>query len=246
MRSDESLQPREAEHLPPRVVSLYQPIAVEEDALSRLQRYLLLLVAHVGHQAQRHPPGPESANTVGVAHIRWVVSGIGVVQPTTPAIQEGGQTGNEHIGRNIPVKNIVDLFEYLPRRRRAHTVGRTQHRAGDRHHDGSRHTLAANVPYNQSQTTIRQIEEVVEVAAHLTGRLVVDRDLMPFELGQRLWQKGVLDQASDPQLLFDTLPLLGLLLLLGHGALELLGTLCNPPFEVLVEVPDLFFFLFHL
>jgi hypothetical protein len=61
---------------------------------------------------------------------------------------------------------------------------------------------------------------------------------MSLELGHRSRQEGLLDQARNLQLLFDALPLLSLLLLLGHGALELLGTLCNPSFEVLVELPD--------
>src|SRR5215216_5018101 len=66
------------------------------------------------------------------------------------------------------------------------------------------------------------------------------------ELGCRFRQEGVLDHAGDPQFLFDALPLLGLLLLLGHGALELLGTLCNPLFEVPIELPDLFFYPLEL
>src|SRR5919107_1408372 len=104
--------------------------------------------------------------------------------------------------------------------------------------------LPLTSPHEQPQAAIRQPKKVVEVAANLTRRLVVDRDLMPFELGQRLWQKGVLDQARDPHFLFAALSFLGHLLLLGHGTLELLGTLCNPLFEILVELPDLFFFLF--
>jgi hypothetical protein len=37
-----------------------------------------------------------------------------------------------------------------------------------------------------------------------------------------------------------------LLLLLDHGPLELLGTLCNPLFKVPVELPDLFFYALAL
>jgi hypothetical protein len=42
-------KPREAEHLAFRVVGLYQPVAVEQDALASIDHYLLLLVAHPWH-----------------------------------------------------------------------------------------------------------------------------------------------------------------------------------------------------
>jgi hypothetical protein len=139
------------------------------------------------------------------------------------------------------VKNVVNLLQYLSWRWRAQTVGGVQHRAGDRHHDGSRYTLAANVSNDKPQTTVFDFEEVVEVSAHLAGRLGVGRHVVAWKPGQRFRQESLLDQACDPELLFDTLSFLSLLLLLGHGTLELLGTLCNPLFEVLVEPPDLFF-----
>src|SRR5215210_9012805 len=55
---DKPLHSWNTKHLTARVVSLDQPIAIEEDAISRLERDLLLLVAHVGHQAQRHAGSP--------------------------------------------------------------------------------------------------------------------------------------------------------------------------------------------
>src|SRR5215208_5716536 len=189
----------------------------------------------------RGMPVARSSLTVGVAQVRQIVAGIGVLQSTNPAIQDGGQAGDKHVGGNIRVKNVVDLFQYLSWRWRAQTVGGVQHRAGDRHHDGSRNTLAANVPNDKPQTTVFEFEEVVEVSTDLAGRLVVGRHVVAWNPGQRFRQESLLDQASNLQLLFDALPLLSLLLLLGHGSLELLGTLCNPLFEVRVELPDLFF-----
>jgi hypothetical protein len=52
--TNKSLQSWGTKHLASRVVSLNQPIAVEEHALSGLQRDFLLFIAHAGHQTQRH------------------------------------------------------------------------------------------------------------------------------------------------------------------------------------------------
>jgi hypothetical protein len=65
------------------------------------------------------------------------------------------------------------------------------------------------------------LKEVVEVAAHLAGGLIVGRHVVAWKPGQRLGQEGLLDQASNPQLLFDALPFLSLLLLFGHSVLQL-------------------------
>src|SRR5215210_825342 len=172
------------------------------------------------------------------------MSGIGVLQPPSPAIQKGGQAGNVHVGRDILVESVIDVFQYLPWR--AQPVGGLQHRAGDRHHEGRRHSLAANISHDQPQPAVRQLQEIVEVAADLARGLVVGRYLVVGKPWQRFRQEGLLDQAGNVQLLFEALPLLGLLLLPGHGALELLGTLYNPIFEVLVELPDLFFYPLEL
>src|SRR5215218_366704 len=143
------LQSWSTKHLTPWVVSLDQSIAVEEDTLSRLQCDLLLFVAHVGHQTQRHPRSTEFAHTVGMPQVRQVVSGIGVLQPTSPAIQEGGQTGNEHAGRDLRVKNVVDPFEYLARRVRGLGAS-SQRAAGCGHQQGCWHAMAGGVPHDQS------------------------------------------------------------------------------------------------
>src|ERR687889_2012934 len=54
---DERPKPREAEHLTLGVVCLYQPVAVEEDALPNIEFDLLLFVAHPRHESQGHTPG---------------------------------------------------------------------------------------------------------------------------------------------------------------------------------------------
>jgi hypothetical protein len=58
MVGDESTKPWEAEHLTVRVVGLYQPVGVEQDAFASIEFDPLLLVAHAGHKSQGYPPGP--------------------------------------------------------------------------------------------------------------------------------------------------------------------------------------------
>src|SRR5215216_632075 len=90
MRSDESLQPREAEHLTLGVVSLDQAIAVEKDAVALLQHSLLLLVEHAGHKPKGHPPSPKLRGVAGsplvtqvVAITRAAGTPLSVTSPTT-------------------------------------------------------------------------------------------------------------------------------------------------------------------
>src|SRR5215213_4447034 len=88
--------------------------------------------------------------------------------------------------------------------------------------------------------------EVIEISSYLPSGPVVGRELPALEGWHLLRQRGSLNTSGHPKVLFYALPLLGLLLLLGHGDFKLLGTLCDPVFEILVEPPDLFFFLFDL
>jgi hypothetical protein len=55
MLSNKRLQPREAEHLALGVVSLYQPVAVEESTLANIEQDLLLLVTHPRHETEGQP-----------------------------------------------------------------------------------------------------------------------------------------------------------------------------------------------
>src|ERR671910_1291868 len=52
MLADKRSQPRETEHLAFGVVSLYQPVAVEQCCLASLEDDLHLLVADAGHESQ--------------------------------------------------------------------------------------------------------------------------------------------------------------------------------------------------
>src|SRR5215208_885129 len=113
MRRDESLQPREAEHLPLGVVSLYQTVAVEEDAVALLQHSLLLLVEHAGHKPKGHPSRPKLRGVAGshlVTQVGKVVTGVGVAQLTAAGIQNGVEARDEHVGRDVAHDHVV----YLP------------------------------------------------------------------------------------------------------------------------------------
>src|SRR5215218_5237837 len=81
-----------------------------------------------------------------------------------------------------------------------------------------------------------ELQEVVEVAAYLAGWLVVCRYIPAAELGHRLGQQGLLDQARDPELLLNALALLGLLLLLADELGDLHRRCCLGG-QVVEELP---------
>ena len=81
----------------------------------------------------------------------------------------GGMSADQH---------FVDPLEDLPRRVEA-LGGGAQHGAGRRHHYRGGHALVGHVTDDEPQAAVLQLEEVVEVAAHLAGRLVVGRHVVP-------------------------------------------------------------------
>src|SRR5215211_5854881 len=98
MLGDESTKPREAEHISFGAVRLYQAVAVEEGCLACLQEGLLLLIAHPGHEAQRHPSGPELLAVATTPHIGQVMACVGVSQGTALGLQDGVEARYEHVG----------------------------------------------------------------------------------------------------------------------------------------------------
>src|ERR687894_792271 len=119
MLGDERSQPREAEHLACcRVVSLYQPVAVEENALATIEYYLLLLVAHPRHKPKGHPSGPQflCIATTTAAHIGQVVACVGVGEAPTPRVEDGVEAGDKHVGWYVGDQRVVDPSQYIPRR----------------------------------------------------------------------------------------------------------------------------------
>ncbi len=96
-------------------MGLYQPIAVEEHAISGREGFLPLLVVHPRHKPQGHTPGPEFGRQAFVPAARKVVTGVGVSQPTLLRIEDSVEAGNEHVGRNVGKEDFVGLLQRPPR-----------------------------------------------------------------------------------------------------------------------------------
>src|SRR5690242_4670658 len=86
--AEQGLEVMRAEHFSVGVVGLYQAVAVEKDAFSRLQAGFVFLVAHAGHQAKRHAGGAQFRDTSAGLSIGQVVSRVGVVQPPAERIED--------------------------------------------------------------------------------------------------------------------------------------------------------------
>src|ERR671917_334358 len=113
MLADECTQPRETKHLTLRLVSFYQPVAVEEGCFADVQSGLLLLITHPRHEAQGHPPGPEFIGvTVTAVEVGQVVACVGVPQATALGLKDGVETGDEHVGRDTDSQSLVHSLEY--------------------------------------------------------------------------------------------------------------------------------------
>ena len=66
-------------------------------------------------------------------------------------------------------------------------------------------TLVRHVTHHEAEVAVVELQEVVEVAAHLASWLVVSRKLVAWQVGHMFGQEGLLDQARDPELLLDAL-----------------------------------------
>src|SRR5918995_5206201 len=207
-------------HLTLRVVSLDQPVAVEEDARSRVQRDLLLFVAHGWHQTQRHTGRPQFGCHAFLVAIRQVLSGVGIAEATALGVEDAAKAGHEHVGRHVGQEHLINLRQYTPWFGTPPLGDGTKDALRIGHHQRRRYTVAGDVSYDQSQATVFELEEVVEVSSYLPSRLVVSGHVVAWELGQRFRQEGLLDKASNAQLLLDALPLLGLPLLLSYVVLD--------------------------
>src|ERR687897_2108726 len=113
MLGDERPKPGKAEHLSFRVVSLYKPVAVEEDALTSIEHYLVLLVAHVRHKPQGHPSSPQLLGGAVTVYVGRVVARVGVSQATALGVEYGVEAGDEHVSRYAGDECLVDPLEHL-------------------------------------------------------------------------------------------------------------------------------------
>src|ERR687895_287130 len=112
---------------------------------------------------------------------------VGVAQGGALWLEDGVEAGDEHVLGYASIQRLVDLREYLSRRGGVQgSSGELQHAAGGGHHKRCWHSLARCVPHHESQSTLREEVEVVEVSSYLPGWLVVVGYLPALELGQVL------------------------------------------------------------
>ena len=106
-------QPRETKHLTLGVVSLYQPVAVEQDAVTLSQRDLSLLVAHPWHKPQRHSSCLQLLAIATMRQVRQIVACVSVSQASAVGVEDGVEAGGEHVGGDASQQRLVDLLKYL-------------------------------------------------------------------------------------------------------------------------------------
>src|SRR5215216_343781 len=121
-----------------------------------------------------------------------IMASVGVPQSTAMWVEDGVEAGDEHVGRDVCTEDLVGFHQRLPRRRASLGNG-AKDALGVGHQHGCRYPLAGDVADDETQVAIRQLEEVVEVAAHLTSGLIVFGDLPAVELRYGLRKQGLLD-----------------------------------------------------
>src|ERR671910_1626176 len=181
--TNKSLHSWGTKHLTPRVVSLDQPIAVEEHAIARREGPLLLLVAHARHETQGYSPRPEFARYAFVPAAREVVPSVGVSHPALRWVEDSVEAGDEHVGRKVCTEDFVGLLQHLTRGETCSLGDGAKHALGAGHYQSRRYPFAGGVTYDEAHTAVVQVQEVVEVAAYLSCRPVVVGYPPPLELG---------------------------------------------------------------
>src|SRR5918995_7277366 len=202
------MQAREAEHLVVGVMCLYQPVAVEQDALASLQGDLVLLIAHRRHKSQRHPPSPQFLGSATMPQVGQIVPSVGVGKMAALGVEDAIEAGDKRARGYVRDQRFVDPRQNLPRGLQSLNDG-PKHAASRCHHQRRRHTMTGGVSYHQSQSSVRELQEVVEVSTDLPGWSVVGSYLPAIEFGCRLGQELLLDLAGDLQFVLDALSLLG-------------------------------------
>src|SRR5829696_7288591 len=97
---------------------LYQSIAVEEGAIADLQRCLLLLIGHAGHEPQRHPPRPQLLGLAIMSPAREALSGVGVEKASALGVEDAVEAGAERARGYLRDQRLVNPCQNLPRRLR--------------------------------------------------------------------------------------------------------------------------------
>src|SRR5215208_3295606 len=158
---------------------------------------------------------------------------VGVAQASPLGVEDGVEAGHEHVEGDANQQRLINPLKYLTRRGGVQSLrGELQHATGGRHHQRCGYPLARCVPHYDSQPTLRERVEVVEVASHFPSGSVVGRDLPALKLGHLLRERGMLDAPGYPKLLLDQLALVHLL----HEILPYLEVLQKS--TMLPEIPS--------
>src|SRR5215213_6507699 len=184
---------------------LYQPVAVEQDALASLQGDLLLLIAHRRHKSQGHPPSPQFLGSATMPQVGQIVPSVGVGKMAALGVEDAIEAGDKRARGYVRDQRFVDPSQNLPRRLQSLNDG-PQHAASRCHHQRRGHTMTGGVSYHQSQSSVRKLQEV---ATDLPSWSVVDSYLPAIEFRCRLGQELLLDPAGDLQFMLDALSLSG-------------------------------------
>ena len=131
------------------------------------------------------------------------MAGVGVDEPAALWVEDAIETGDKRAGRDVCIQNLVGLSQHLPWSNIPPSGNGAKHALGVGHHQGRRDTLARDVADDEAHTTVVQVEEIVEVAAHLSCWLVVVGYLPALEPGQVLGEQGVLDAPRRTQFLLE-------------------------------------------
>src|SRR5215208_4476720 len=183
---------------------LYQPVAVEQDAFAPLQGDLLLLIAHPRHKAQGHPPSPQFLGNTTMPQVGQIVPSVGVDKMAALGVEDAIEAGDERARGYVRNQRFVHPSQNLPRGLQRLNDG-PQHAASRCHHQRRGHTMTGGVSYHQSQSSVRKLQEVVEVSTDLPSRSVVGSYLPAIELRCRLGQELLLDLTGYLQFVLDAL-----------------------------------------
>ena len=139
------------------------------------------------------------------------VSGVGGDHLAGVHIQDAEPDRDKHLGRVVFTDPLVHLPEHL--RRMDAGLGRiVDHDAGHHHEEGGRDSLSRDVRHHEAKVILIDQEEVVEVAAHLLGRIHggMDVQVVPVRVGREdVRQHGFLNPLRQIQLGADAFLLPG-------------------------------------
>src|SRR5215212_7658278 len=109
-------------------------------------------------------------------------------------VEDSVEARYEHVLRDTSHQRLVDLGQYLPGRGGVQRMsGELKHATGCGHHQCCGNPLARCVPHHDSQPSVREKVEVVEVTSYLPSWPVEGRNLPALKFGHALGERGLLD-----------------------------------------------------